>query len=433
MPSYSPSGLRAVCQRLLPIPNSTYPFLLAFLFIHSFWIYYDIAITSHERHRPRREPVRVTESSPLTPFYPPSPGVKYNGYARSFPVWEHPFPCGDLEDIGDEKLQRSRKQVNEGFFYVRLLDASPSICSSVTTRIGRNVARRQLHQSHDHGGNNRTKVCTSRIGSQRAKQFYARSPQKSFLWSVVREPVDRLISKYYHYSRPIEKGGNRERAFSEFQHYVLDSERHDYGYYFRSLGVKRTLNPYEKQHEADTQELLESYDFLGISERMDESLAVLKLILNLEIEDVLYLATPKAKGTTTPSGSSIDFYQHWQRTCRAIREPDVTMEMKKWFHSEEFEAYIEADVLFYKAVNASLDKTILEIGRERVETTVRQLKWAQKRIEEECRGARFPCSSGGEFQKETDCFFADVGCGYNCIDSLSETFSQDPVFQKLAK
>ena len=430
-----------------------YPILVALLVIHAFWMYYDIMITSHQRHRPKRKPVRVTDSSPLSPFYPPSPGMEYNGFTRAFPVWDSPFPCGHLENEHD---MRTRASATEGLFYVKEIETSSTIFSSVTTRIARKMGRRQQQQQFEDGtfgndginGNQKNvtgKVCTTRVVSQRARRFQNRSPQKSFLWSVVREPVSRLISKYYHYGDLKTDSGKRQNTVSKFQQYVINNENQDFGYYFRSLNVNRNLNPYNRKHEAHIQELLESYKFLGISERMDESLAVLKIILDLDIQDVLYLPTPKAKASvkntdsppvgssrSSSSSSTIDYYENWKRgECRPISTPEVTLEMKEWFYSEEFEAFIEADVMFYKAVNASLDKTISELGRERVETTVKQLQWAQSVLEEECQHVRFPCSSEGEFQKETDCFFSDIGCGYDCLDKLGQTFPEDPDFLKI--
>lgn len=331
---------------------------------------------------------------------------------------------------------RTRGPATEGFFYVKEIEASSVIFSSVTARIARNMGRRQQQITNDMHKNVTANVCTTRLVSQRARKFHDRTRQKSFLWSVVREPVDRLLSKYYHYGQVATKSSKRQTALSRFQNYVFNSENQDYGYYFRSLSVNRRLNPYKKEHEADSRELLESYDFLGVSERMDESLAVLKIILNLDIQDVLYLpiakASSKNRNTALIDSSNVDYYENWRKEeCRAIPKPEVTLEMKEWFHSEEFEAFIEADVIFFKAVNASLDKTISELGRDLVEKTVKQLRWAQKVVEEKCQNIRFPCSSEGELQKETDCMFSNIGCGYNCLDELGETLSQDPGFQTL--
>ena len=442
MAPYSLYSLRRRWQRPLAFRNAMYPILATLLVVHVFWIFYDITITSYEHHRPKRRSVQVTESSPLSPFYPPSPGMEYDGFARAFPVWRNNhFPCGLLED---KYTMRTRTPATEGFFYVKEVEASDVMFSSVTARIARNMGRRQQQQQitnnndmHKHN-NTTANVCTTRLVSQRARRFRDRTRDKSFLWSVVREPVGRLLSKYYHYGQvATTRISKRGTPLSRFQNYVFNSENQDYGYYFRSLGVDRKFNPYKKEHEADSRELLESYDFLGVSERMDESLAVLKIILNLDIQDVLYLTIAKATSSSKNTNgalidsSNVDYYENWGKECRAIPKPEITLAMKEWFHSEEFEAFIEADVIFYKAVNASLDKTIAELGRDLVEKTVKQIRWAQKVVEEKCQNVRFPCSSEGELQKETDCLFSNIGCGYNCLDELGETLSQDPGFQTL--
>ena len=430
MPSISPSSIRRRYQSPFPKSNlkCIYPIVIAFIALHFFWICYDEYITSHQRYRPKRKPVRVTESSPLSPFYSSPMHNEYNG-SRTFPIYNNSFPCGQLTD---EAAIRTRADAKEGLFYVKEIETSSTIFSSVTARIARNMGQRQQQQQLlsgvvDGNTNNVTgTVCSTRVVSQRARRFRGRLPQKSFLWSVVAEPVDRLIAKYYHYADIKQQVTNDKRQITtKFQDYVLNNENQDYGYYFRSLSVKQNLNPYNMKRQPYIRELLDSYDFLGISERIDESLAVLMIILGLEIQDVLYLPTPKASlkdGSSSSSSSIIDYYENWKKDhCRPIPVPEVTLEMKQWFYSEEFEAFIEADVLFYKAVNKSLDATIDNLGKQRVEKAVKQLQMAQSQVEKMCQNVRFPCSSEGEFQKETDCFFSNIGCGYECIDNVGQS------------
>ena len=417
-------GLRRVC---LPFRNTAYPFLILFLAIHSLWTFYDATITSYEKHRPKREVVKITESSPISPYYPPSPRQEYDGFTRTFPVWKDPFPCGPLED---QYHMRTRESVNEGILYVKEMEASSNIFASVTARIARNMGRRE-QQQNGASGKNTTNVCTTRLMSQRAMRYRDRVPKKSFLWSVVREPVARLVSKFYHFGDVGKRSGTYTTTLSKFQNFVFNNAFQDYGYYFRSLATDRRMSPGQKEHELDTRELLESYDFLGVAERMDESLAVLKIILNLDIQDVLYLPMPKASPNDRVS-DNVDYFDLWKRTeCKPIPKPEISLEMKEWFYSEEFEAFIEADVMFYKAVNASLDRTIAELGRDLVEKTVKQVQWAQKLVQKECQNTRFPCSSEGEVQKKTDCLFNDIGCGYKCLDEVGEKISHDPELQAL--
>jgi len=374
--------------------------------------------------------MKATASGPLSPFYSPSSGMDYNGLARSFPVWSHSFPCGQLED---DYAMRTRKSATEGLFYVRLIEASSATFSSVTARIARKMGQRQYkkqektanHISEEIHENMANRTCTARVASPRGRRFHDRTREQSFLWSVVREPVSRLVSKFYHYSNIGRKTLRGQTTLDRFQNFVFNSQPQDYGYYYRSLGVSRNFNPYNKEHEKDTREVLESYDFLGVSERIDESLAVLKIILDLDIQDILYLpmesAGPKSSNSDMIDGFEIDYYENWRgNECRPIPKSKITFEMKEWFYSEEFEALIEADVMFYKAVNASLDKTIAELGRDLVERTVRELRLAQKQVEEKCQSIKFPCSSDGKIQKETDCLFSNsnIGCGYKCLDTL---------------
>ena len=442
MALYSPLSLRRRWQKQLPFRNFVYPFLVLYLAINTFWLCYDATITSNQRYRPKRETVHVTESSPLSPFYPP--GMEYVGFKRAFPLWSHDFPCGPLEA---EYTMRTRGPATEGIFYIKDLEASSAIFSGVTARIARSMGRRQQQKNgertiaNDMLRNTTASVCTTRLISQRAIRFRDRLPHKSFLWSVVREPVARLVSKYYQFGHVKNKGSALKTTLSRFQNYVFNSENQDYGFYFRSLGINRKMNPYQKEHETDTRELLESYDFLGVSERMDESLAVLKIILNLDIQDILYLPTQKASSRMTNTapfvgsdGGNVEYYMSWGKgDCKPVSKPEVPLEMKEWFYSEEFEAFIEADIMFYKAVNASLDDTISKLGRELVENTVKQLQWAQKAVQKECLNIRFPCSSEGERQKETDCLFNNIGCGYKCLDEFGEKLSHNPGFQALFK
>ena len=140
------------------------------------------------------------------------------------------------------------------------------------------------------------------------------------------------------------------------------------------------------------EEILNGYNFLGVMERMDESLAVLKLILDLKLSDMLYLSA-KTKGS----------YERFRRNCIKIEETKVTLLMKEYVYSTMFEQFTNPDVLLYRAVNKSLDLTIEELGRDTVDRTVKALRWAQKRVDEKCSGdvVKFPCSKDGRIVEPT--------------------------------
>lgn len=141
---------------------------------------------------------------------------------------------------------------------------------------------------------------------------------------------------------------------------------------------------------------------------MDESLAVLQLLLNLKTSDMLYLSA-KTKGS----------YERFRRSCIQIEETKVTLLMKEYVYSTMFEQFTNPDVLVYRAVNKSLDLTIEELGRDTVDKTVKALQRAQKLVEEKCSNVvKFPCSKDGKVVEPTDCLFGDVACGYKCLDQV---------------
>jgi len=109
-------------------------------------------------------------------------------------------------------------------------------------------------------------------------------------------------------------------------------------------------------------EVLDYYNFVAVTERWTESMAVLKMLLpGVQYSDLIVLRT-KERGTFVSHG----------RSCRYVPN-----------HSEltdSIQAYLDVpyrstnpDYLLYAAVNRSLDLTIESIGRDRVDHGVRDL------------------------------------------------------------
>lgn len=373
--------------------NKLSPFFLVVLLVQSLWLFYDEQFTKAAKHKIPRVFSKPTESSPLSPFYE----EKYKGYSRAFTKWQYEsFPC---EPLVPERELGYRTAATRGFLFVKEMKSASTTLAGITARIARNLAHRQ------HNAANGT-TCTARLVHTRARRYGERLLDKSFMWSVVREPVSRLISKYFHFLVSRESQNSNLNGFQQF---ISSSEINDYAYYFKSMSVRKRLNPYRTDlYEEFLKDLLDGYNFLGVMERMDESLAVLQLILGLETQDMLYLSA-KTNGS----------YERFRQKCIKIQKPKVTVPMKEYVYSSTFEAFVEPDVMVYRAVNASLDLTIHELGRDKVDATIKQLQWAQRIAEERCSThVKFPCSSDGEVQASNDCLLADVACGYECLDQV---------------
>ena len=164
----------------------------------------------------------------MAPFYLDP----YEGPSRVFPKWQHgSFPCGPL--IPDSTLN-SRGVTDEGFLFMKEMKTGSTTLSGITARIARNVAQRQHH------ANNST-TCTARLVHTRARRFSERKQDKSFIWSVVREPTARLFSKFFHFS--VSRLGVKPNL-ATFTKFINDNEINDYAYYLKSLSLRKKMNPY---------------------------------------------------------------------------------------------------------------------------------------------------------------------------------------------
>jgi hypothetical protein len=114
------------------------------------------------------------------------------------------------------------------------------------------------------------------------------------------------------------------------------------------------------------------------------------------------------------------------RICKIIsKAKNMTPYIKDYFKNRH--SLWNADILLYHAVNASLDMTIDQLGRERVDQMVETLRELQQVATEQCLAeADFPCNKYGVFQPdraEESCYIQDAGCGYKCVDRVLQNYT----------
>ena len=272
---------------------------------------------------------------------------------------------------------------------------------------------------------------------------------------MVREPVDRMVSRFFHESVSL---AGHASTLEKFQQFVEKSASLEYGTSIRTLTMRmlrNRMNPFGgvDLFQQYVGEILDEYDFIGVLERMDESLATLQLLLGLETQDMLYLTSRKSSpgdssggGGDGSAGDIVNgaFYttQTKMKTGETVcvklhlkpEEPSLMLPFKEFLHQPYlFEEVFEADVYLYKAINQSLDATIESLGRDKVDHAVKRLVWGQRQVEERCsKTVTFPCSGGeGPPIRSPDCIIDDVGCGYQCLDSIGKTMASDPDFLRI--
>ena len=171
------------------------------------------------------------------------------------------------------------------------------------------------------------------------------------------------------------------------------------------------------------QTVIDDMDFIGVAERMDESLVLLSFMLDLEVTDVLYTNSKVAGGYMRPNTK-----QHKPLGCRRYGHPRPLLPaMENFLNSTEFSDLMKIDNALYNAVNKSIDSTIEHvIGRDTFDQRMQEFLLAKEKVNGFCQGKiKTVCDSNGTVvpeQNQSKCYNkGDVGCGYEC---LNEVFPQ---------
>ena len=352
-------------------------------------LFWNETITSHQDGSKKRKELKVPKKAGVQP--------------RAFPRWSHdvPFPCVVPPDEQWWHPQILRTPSHEGLLFVKEMKTGSSTMAGVTIRIARNVARRLYKRKY--------RLCKLRFDHTSAfKQDYGnRNKKKSFLFTIIREPTSRAVSQFFHFHVSREKV---EPTDANFKHHLLKYP-YLHHYYLRDLSVKH-FDPYVNDTVSSINDILTEYDFIGITERLDESLVALQMILGLETNDLLYL---RAKGN-----GGYDDAATQNRTCQYIVPSFVSPEMKKFFQSKQWNDRTYGDQLLYNAADKSLDLTIDKLGRREFNKKLSTFRKTLALAEATCTNVQFPCSESGELNNRTDCLWLDSGCGVHCLDTIPE-------------
>lgn len=238
--------------------------------LFSFHMEHHITRIARDTVNPIRNKMLQNPSSPLG-------GLNQAVFPRAFLKWNHSLPCLSLEreDWGSVELQSA--PASEGLLYVKVPKASSTTGGSVNLRIASRLARKHGKDMCRHRGSQHSYAV--------ANEFIQRNRTASILWSIVREPTLRTASEFFHFEV---SRRNREPTDENFMAYLKQGMDYLSNFQLRYLALhlleERTFNPV-----LEINTILEQYDFLGTTERMDESIVALAMILGLETQDVMFL------------------------------------------------------------------------------------------------------------------------------------------------
>jgi Sulfotransferase family len=365
----------------------------------------------------------------------------YKGPSTTFRRFNHPFPC-----FRGEKQLMIRTISHEGLLFQRPMKTGSTTITGILLRLVHNRGQMIGYEKCKH---------RTMHGSGIAYDFGRRVRSKSFLFSIIRDPQARAISQFFHFQVSV---GMKDPTDTNIQKDLLQNYNHlhylddlrlrnytnpkDYLYLRKHLAVKmgyksiddhawaiKESKPEIKRHferkwkkymkfgskfnpHQIIGHILEDYDLIAIMERMDESLVVLQMLLNLSTKEILY--------TRARSGGSFS-NGYKSRPCIYILPSFISPSMKTFLESDEWKEHIAPDVEFYKAAHKSLDRTIEALGRKEFEKNLALFKKGQKLAAEQCTGrVRTMCSSAGEVIRpvNTTCYIWGEGCDHDCIDEL---------------
>lgn len=352
----------------------------------------------------------LSTNNPIS-FWPVIPMEHYQNLSRTFLPWPYDTYswCGNRTEYD--------KKTPAGLLHVKLQKAAISTMSGIALRIARGV-----------GMNTKGAPCASQVKHIIVSRLRNRDRTRSFMFSTVRDPTERILSYIFYISSNRNLSMNDDKVI-----YRLKNENHpswthnkvkwDSGYQVGYLHTgpppdhvlwNMSMTPNRVTDlpviQSRVHDILEQYDFLLVVERLHESLVVLQLLLDLDPSDILYVSGSKESGS----------WAAVHEKCHKLIPKTISPVVKAFLESPKWLARNYGDYLLYHAANQSLDATIEKLGRirfnEALKTYQSLLAVAQKTCQSEIA---FPCSPEGQFQSEKSaqsCYAADWGCGYPCLD-----------------
>ncbi|GFH44608.1 hypothetical protein CTEN210_01082 [Chaetoceros tenuissimus] len=313
--------------------------------------------------------------------------------SRAFPVYPHSFPC----------IQEESTDKDTGIIFIKIHKSASSTISNLVKRWSKNKA---IHPN--------MKQCKAHFQHAFAwslPKLDKRIREKSFLFTFIREPTERFVSDFNYHGISKQKQYN-EANLANFQNFTINMKKNEFypgygGYTFQYMTTqkekvppiansKKYWNPskpniVQQPHAliSHVDDLLQEYDFIGIASRMDESLVALTFLLKIPLDSVIYVRSRKTSG-------GYDF-NAVKNECFFMQKTEATQDLKQYLASDQWKVSIAGDILLYKAVNLSLDKTIELIGREKFETRMNKYLELKNMVDDICGEAQCSrCSATGE-------------------------------------
>ena len=219
-------------------------------------------------------------------------------------------------------------------------------------------------------------------------------PNDTLLYTFIREPAGRAVSWYFHTRVSRRTAGISDKAIIPALKKMTNS-------IFKYVKPFKTI----KNRSEDIASILQMYDFIGLVERQDESLVVMKLLWGLDLNDILY-ASSKVSGSYDDQG----YYVY----------PSNLSPTTKAFIANEFRQMNDLDYQLYDQVNQRLDATIKYL-EPAFSATLKKFQAMKDKAAQQCHPTpKYDQQTGLQTDpSKRNCLWNDNGCAFECLDTIS--------------
>ena len=215
-------------------------------------------------------------------------------------------------------------------------------------------------------------------------------PPRSFVFSFVRHPAKRAISDIFYFR-------SKQKGFRMTDNYILKrltESGHD-GFQIRYLSPVHipVANKTLLFLKSGVRHIMSFYDFIGVVERMEESLVALKMLLNLDHRDILHVNAKNSSVAYDPIAQE-----------KRLSHNNLSPAIKNYL-ANEFVEKNRYDFKLYEKVNQALDNTIRSLNATEFAHNLAVHKYLMMKATALCIHS-------------TVCYWRDNGCGFECLDSL---------------
>jgi len=304
--------------------------------------------------------------------------------------------------IFNAKKQKDTRLFNHGILLSKVNKAASSTAAGAAVRLSRHLGCHDRNTHVDH----RTSI-----------SYSERDPRESFLFAPIRDPGSRAMSRIFYDILP-----RRKDIKPEDDRFIIDNlmsndqtiractTKGQGGFSLRYTSLVE-IPEYSCWHPSNrnnvrnpdqvisrVKDVIDAYDFLMVTERMDESLVAMSLIMGIDVGDVFVTSSKKGNDyvyVPRPAGSNPT------PTCYKSMKKVVSPAVQNYLDSNEYRAMNYGDLVLHEAAKQCLDLTIDRIGRNRFDVAMTKYQRLKKRVAAECDDdIVLPCSAEGIVQTE---------------------------------